>query len=129
QFLREGAFLKPMAGGSRVDLAKVDRMHLVVLRKSPSPVRWAQTAITAAPEDPARLKEPRLPRGVLLDELGQSATRSWPGKTRSLDQLKTRLNAQLAAASSHKWPEGFSEWGGLAARIEKSVKPNGFFRT
>src|SRR4029453_5418640 len=97
QFLREGAFLKPMAGGSRVDLAKVDRMHLVVLRKSPSPVRWSQTAITAALEEPARLKKPRLPRGVLLDELGQSATRSWPGKTRSLDELKTRLNGQLTA--------------------------------
>jgi len=129
QFLREGAFLKPMAGGSRVDLSKVDRMHLVVLRKSPSPVRWSQTAITAALDEPARLTEPRLPRGVLLDELGQSATRTWPGKTRNLDELKTRLNAQLAAASSQKWPEGFSEWGGLAARVEKAVKPNGFFRT
>ena len=129
QFLREGAFLKPMAGGSRVDLAKVDRMHLVVLRKSPSPVRWSQTAITAALEEPARLKEPRLPRGVLLDELGQSATRSWPGKTRSLDELKTRLNGQLTAAATHKWPQGFSEWGGLAARVEEGTKPNGFFRT
>ena len=108
QFLREGAFLKPMAGGSRVDLAKVDRMHLVVHRKSSSPVRWSQTAITAALEEPARLKEPRLPRGVLLDELGQSATRGWPGKTRSLDELKTRLNGQLTAAATHKWPQGFS---------------------
>lgn len=129
QFLREGAFLKPMAGGARVDLSRVDRMHLIVLRKSPSPVRWSQTAIAAVLEEPARLKEPRLPRGVLLDELGQSATRSWPSKTRSVDELRTRLTAQLAAASSHKWPEGFSEWGGLAGRIEKSGKPNGFFRT
>jgi len=129
QFLREGAFLKPMAGGSRVDLSKVDRMQLVVLRKSPNPVRWSQSAITAALEEPPRLKEPRLPRGVLLDELGQSATRSWPGKTGSLDEVKTRLHAQLAAAPSHKWPEGFSEWGGLAARVEKGTKPNGFFRT
>jgi hypothetical protein len=129
QFLREGAFLKPMAGGSRVDLSKVDRMQLVVLRKSPNPVRWSQSAITAALEEPPRLKEPRLPRGVLLDEFGQSATRSWPGKTGSLDEVKTRLHAQLAAAPSHKWPEGFSEWGGLAARVEKGTKPNGFFRT
>ena len=128
QFLREGAFLKPMAGGSRVDLSKVDRMHLVVLRKGPDPVRWSQTAITATLEEPARLKVPRVPH-ALLDELGQSGTRLWPTQTRSVEELKTRLNAQLAAASSHKWPEGFSEWGGLAARIEKATKPNGFFRT
>src|SRR5215217_2855743 len=34
QFLREGAWLKPTAGGSRVDLSKVDRMAILVLRKS-----------------------------------------------------------------------------------------------
>ena len=128
QFLREGAFLKPMAGGSRVDLSKVDRMHLVVLRKGPNPVRWSQTAITAALEEPTKLKAPRVPN-ALLDQLGQSDTRVWPSKTRSVEELKTRLNAQLAAASSHKWPEAFSEWGGLATRVEKAAKPNGFFRT
>ena len=129
QFLREGAWLKPTAGGSRVDLSKVDRMHLVVLRKGQRPVRWCQTAVTAAVEEPPRLTEPRLPRGVLLDELGQSATRDWPGKTRSVDELKKRLNTQLGAAASHKWPASFSAWGGLAARVEKSDKPSGFFRT
>ena len=121
QFLREGAFLKPMAGGSRVDLSKVDRMHLVVLRKGPNPVRWSQTAITAALEEPTKLKAPRVPN-ALLDQLGQSDTRVWPSKTRSVEELKTRLNAQLAAASSHKWPEAFSEWGGLATRVEKPAK-------
>ena len=129
QFLREGAWLKPTAGGSRVDLSRVDRMNLVVLRKAPRPVRWCQTALSATLEEPARLTDPRLPRGVLLDELGQSATREWPGKTRTLDELKTRLNAQAAVASSHKWPAGFSPWGGMAARVEKSEKQRGFFRT
>ena len=129
QFLREGAWLKPTAGGSRVDLSKVDLMHLVVLRKGQRPVRWCQTAVTAAVEEPPRLTEPRLPRGVLLDELGQSATRDWPGRTRSVDELKKRLNTQLGAAASHKWPASFSAWGGLAARVEKSDKPSGFFRT
>ncbi len=129
QFLREGAFLKPTAGGARVDLAKVDRIDLVVLRKSQRPVRWCQTALTATIEEPARLTEPKLPRGVLLDEMGQSATRTWPTKTRSRDEVTARLSAQLAAASSHKWPTSFSEWGGLASRVEKSGKENGFFRT
>jgi hypothetical protein len=129
QFLREGAWLKPMAGGSRVDLSKVDRMTLVVLRKSQRPVRWCQTAITATLDEPPRLTEPRLPRGALLDELGQSTTRQWPGRTHSLDELKARLTAQLAAAPSHRWPAAFSTWGGLAARREKSEKPDAFFRT
>ena len=33
---REGAFLKPTVGGERVDLNKVDRMSLQLLRKGPS---------------------------------------------------------------------------------------------
>jgi hypothetical protein len=129
QFLREGAWLKPTAGGSRVDLAKVDRMEVVVFRKSERPVRWCQTPIMATLDEPVRLAEPRLPRGALIDELGQSTTREWPGKTRSPGELKIRLEAQLAAASSHKWPVPFSAWGGLAARLEKSDKTKGFFRT
>src|SRR5687768_15960636 len=40
QFLREGAWLKPSAGAARVDLAKVDRLTIGVLRKSQRPVRW-----------------------------------------------------------------------------------------
>jgi hypothetical protein len=129
QFLREGAWLKPTAGGARVDLSKVDRMDVIVLRKSQRPVRWCQTPITAMWEEPPRLAEPRLPKGALIDELGQSTTREWPGKTRNLDELKTRLNAQLAAASSHKWPAPFSRWGGLAAPLKESDNAKGFFRT
>jgi hypothetical protein len=129
QFLREGAWLKPTAGGLRVDLSKVDRMNIVVLRKSQRPVRWCQTAITATLEEPPRLAEPRLPTGALIDELGQSTTRDWSGKTRSLDELAARLEAQLAAAPSHKWPAVFSAWGGLAGRREKSGSHRKLFRT
>jgi hypothetical protein len=129
QFLREGAWLKPMAGGSRVDLSKVDRLTIAVLRKSQRPVRWCQTALTAAVDEPPRLAEPRLPRGVLIDELGQSTIRQWPGRTRSLDELMGRLKAQLAAAPSQKWPAAFSPWGGLAEKRENSGKGGKFFRT
>lgn len=129
QFLREGAWLKPMAGGSRVDLGRVDRMTIVVLRKSQRPVRWCQTAITATAEEPPRLAEPRLPRGALIDGLGQSTTRRWPGRTQDLDELKARLASQLAAAPSHRWPAAFSAWGGLAARRERTQEPGTFFRT
>jgi hypothetical protein len=129
QFLREGAWLKPTAGGLRVDLSKVDRMNIVVLRKSQRPVRWCQTPITATLEEPLRLTDPRLPRGALIDELGQSTTRDWRGKTKSLDELAARLRGQLAAAPSHKWPTAFSAWGGLAGRREKSNHQGKFFRT
>jgi hypothetical protein len=129
QFLREGAWLKPTAGGSRVDMSKVDRMSILVLRKSQRPVRWCQTAITATLEEPPRIAEPRLPKGVLIDELGQSTTRQWPGKTRSVDEMTARLKAQLAAAPSGKWPAGFSPWGGLAARRETRQPQSRFFRT
>ena len=129
QFLREGAWLKPMAGGSRVDLSRVDRMHLVILRKSAAPVRWCQTSLTATADEPAKLADPRLPKGVLIDELGQSTTRDWPSKTRSVADLQSRLRGQLAAAPSHKWPSAFSVWGGMAARREASVANGRFFRT
>jgi hypothetical protein len=129
QFLREGAWLKPMAGGSRVDLSNVDRMTIVVLRKSQRPVRWCQTPIAVTVEEPPRLSQPRLPKGTLIDELGQSTTRQWPTRTPSLDALTKRLEAQLAAAPSHKWPASFSAWGGQAARREKSNTAGKFFRT
>ncbi len=85
---REGAFLKPMAGGDRVDLEKVDRMTLTVLHKAPGPVWWAMTDFRAAAEDVVKLAQPILPRGKLLDEFGQSAQRDWPAKTRDAAELK-----------------------------------------
>lgn len=129
QFLREGAWLKPMAGGSRVDLARVDRMTVLVLRKSQRPVRWCQTPVTATMSEPPRLAEPRLPKGALLDELGQSTTRQWGGRTKDLAELKSRLEGQLGAASSHRWPAAFSAWGGLAAHKERAGAAGAFFRT
>jgi len=124
---REGAFLKPMAGGDRVDLAKVDRIRFTVLRKAPGAVRWCMTDIHAAPLRVPRLRAPILPNGPLLDQFGQSAQRRWPGKTRSVEQLKGRLNEQYEGASKQAWPEQFSKWGGWKAA--KLGEGSGFFRT
>jgi len=126
QFVREGAWLKPMAGGARVDLARVDRMLIRVLRKSARPVRWCMTAIIAAAEEPSRLASPRLPKGPLLDAFGQSTTRDWPGRTRTESELADRLRRQLKAAASHRPPAAFSKWGGLDAQtVEKATRPAG----
>ncbi|TFH06514.1 MAG: hypothetical protein E4H09_00010 [Spirochaetales bacterium] len=125
-FQREGAWLKPMARGERVDLKKVDRMVLEVHRKDESPTRFAVTPIQAVTEEPPLLEELVLPRGTLIDELGQSTIHEWPGKTRSEEELINRLHGQRDAASSQTWPDSFSSWGGWK---ENRVEGSGFFRT
>jgi hypothetical protein len=123
---REGAWLKPRCGGDRVDLARVDRMALTILRKDDRPARFCLTAITATAEAPAKLTRPILPEGVLMDELGQSALHDWPGKSRSREEVTERLKGQAAAAGGHRFPESYSRWGGCR---ELRFEPTGFFRT
>jgi hypothetical protein len=124
---REGAFLKPMSGGDRVDLEKVDRLTFVMRRKSAKPARWCMTPLTASATDVEKLTDPTLPKGPLLDQFGQYTLRDWPGKTTSVDELKTRVTTQLANADKQVWPEAFSRWGGWKSR--KIGEGTGFFRT
>ena len=124
---REGAFLKPMAGGDRVDLDKVDRMTLAVIHKAPGSVRWAMTEMHTATGEVPKLSALILPKGKLLDEFGQSAQRDWPAKTRGADELKQRLQSQFEGAPQQSWPETFSRWGG--AKTLKLGEGTGFFRT
>src|SRR5688572_7978559 len=80
-FYREGACLKRMAGGDRVDPAKVNRITLTVLRKSPAadqPVRFAATPLLVTSNFPDALFKPVLPRDKLLDQMGQSTLHEWP---------------------------------------------------
>lgn len=113
---REGAFLKPLCGGDRVDLSKVDRMTFTVHRKGLKPARWCMTPLAAAAAMPPKLTELVLPKGPLLDEFGQSALHDWTGKTRSAAELKTRLTGQLDGAPKLQWPDGFTKWGGWKAK-------------
>lgn len=124
---REGAFLKPRCSGDRVDLAKVDRMRFTLLRKSPQPVRWCMTNFIAAETEPPRLARPVLPKGPLLDELGQSRLHEWTTKTRSVEELKQRLQQQLLTAQTHTWPESFTRWGGW--KVRRLTRGTGFFST
>ncbi|MDP8245654.1 MAG: hypothetical protein P9L94_16335 [Candidatus Hinthialibacter antarcticus] len=123
---REGAWLKPICGGQRVDLANVDRITLTVMRKSESPVRWMQTPLLALKNEPARLTKPVLPKGKLIDELGQSLIHQWPGRTKNETEMKARLEKQKQESAQNLWPEHFSKWGGWK---EKKVDSTGFFRT
>jgi hypothetical protein len=123
---REGAFLKPRCGGDRIDIAKVDRVLFVVHRKAPGVARWCMTPL-AAVHNIAPLQKPLLTRGPLLDELGQSTLHDWPGKTRSVDEVKRRLQAQLDESSGIRLPPSLSRWGGW--KSTKLAEGTGFFRT
>lgn len=126
RYEREGAWLKPMCHGDVVDLARVDRMILTVSRKSDAVARFCLTPVTATAEEPPLLEKLVLPKGPLIDELGQSTLHDWPGKSRDADEVTARMKAQLAAAPGRRWPDGFSKWGGWA---EKRVRATGLFRT
>jgi len=124
---REAAWLKPIFGGDRVDLHKVDRMTLAVHRKAPGPVRWSMTPLHAAPADVPVLAKPVLPKGKLIDELGQSTLHNWPGKTRGVGEMKRRVRSQLDRAPQQSWPAEFTRWGGWKSK--KLTDGTGFFRT
>lgn len=126
QYPREGAWLKPLCYGQRVDLQKVDRLTITILRQSERPVHWCQTPLVATVEEPERLMDPLLPKGPLLDRLGQSTLHEWPGKSRSHREVTERLQAQLTAAAEQKWPADWSRWGGWAGR---QLEGTGYFRT
>ena len=126
RYPREGAWLKPMCGGDRVDLAKVDRMHLTVIRKSSNPTRFCLTPLTAAPEPPALLEELLLPLGKLLDTMGQSTLYAWEGKTSSPAAASERLESQLATADAQHLPEDMTRWGGWS---QQKFDSTGFFHT
>jgi len=125
-FQREGAWLKPLAGGARVNLERVDRMTYSVLRAGGRPSRWCLTDFTATPDEVPKLLDPVLPKGPLLDELGQSRLHEWPGKSRSRQEVTGRLKKQAAAVKSQKFPADFSRFGGWK---QKRFDATGFFRT
>lgn len=132
---REGAWLRPKIRGEsleRVDLGKVQHIRLQIERCGSQPVRWCMTPLTLWQKSPAPLAQPLLPKGMLLDPLGQSTLRDWPGKTRSIDEVTTRLREQSSSAINHKWPGEFSRHGGHAGGGGGGgggLEASGFFRT
>jgi hypothetical protein len=123
---REGTWVKPHVHGQRVNLRQVDRLSIRVVMQGNQDTRWCMTPLLVTIEEPARIEQPALPQGHLLDELGQNTLRDWPGKSRSADMVSDRLRAQLDNAPLARWPDGFSRWGGWEG---KTFEASGFFRT
>jgi hypothetical protein len=124
---REGAFLKPRCSGDRVNLGNLDRMRFYVNRKGLKPTIFNITGFIATEEDVPLITDPVLPEGPLLDELGQSRLHHWPEKTRSIEEMSTRLKRQLREAPDQKWPDAFTRWGGQADN--RLTKGSGYFAT
>lgn len=122
---REGAFLKPRCSGDRVDLEKVDRMKLYILKKSSQPSKFCMTTLIAAKEDVPVIEHPVLPKGKLIDDIGQSGIHEWDGKTASLDVMKANLLRQFEN-TNHHFPEHFSKMGG--DKNQRLDQGTGFFR-
>jgi hypothetical protein len=122
---REGALLKRCCYGDRTDLRRIDRMRLFVERIAEEPVEWEMTEPLLCDTEPERLDQPLLPRGPLVDEMGQARLSDWAGKTRSVEEVNERLKEQRKAADKQEWPSGYSRWGGWK---EKPFAASGFFR-
>jgi hypothetical protein len=123
---REGAWLKPLCGGHPVQPELVTSIELRVLRKAHEPVRWCMTPLRIESGEPPWLDNPVLPRGPLLDELGQSTLHDWPGRTRDARELADRLSLQLTDGHFRQWPGDWSRWGGWTAQ---RFDATGWFRT
>ncbi len=64
---------------------------------------------------------------ALVDELGQCKVGDWPGKTKSLDELKVYLEKELVwARTNNRYPDGWSDYGGWK---EKRFDATGWFHT
>jgi hypothetical protein len=71
------------------------------------------------------VSDPVLPKGHLIDELGQSAIHVWPAKSSSTEEVQERIKTQHESAKSEKWPDRFTRWGG--DRKARLTKGSGFF--
>lgn len=75
----------------------------------------------------SKARPSEFPSGApVVDEFGQWAVKSWPGKIQSEAELKQRNQQILEKARSAKFPEDWSQYGGWKA---KQFKATGFFRT
>jgi hypothetical protein len=122
---REGAWLKPICWGAAMRPDEIVRASLLLHRLEGEPARWCMTLPRILAEEPERLREPKLLASPLLDRMGQSTTREWPGKSLGESEVAERLRQQLAGASQAQWPESWNAWGGSR---DRRYEATGWFR-
>jgi len=123
---REGAFLKPRCAGDRVDLMKVDRMTFTIIRKSPKPSKFCIMPVLYSDKEVPLIVHPKLPKGKLIDDIGQSTIHNWQGKTKNASEMMSYLRARLDNAK-HSWSENMSKWGGW--KEKRLDQGTGYYRT
>lgn len=121
---RAGAVQKPVIGG-RVDLSEVSKVTLTVIGKDYGTLRWCQTPLRVTDAEPEPIRDPELPEGPLVDELGQSTIHDWPGQTETEAQLRDRIDSQVDEASRWSRPPSYSRWGGWS---DREFEATGYFR-
>jgi hypothetical protein len=126
RYQREGALLKPLIEGSRIDPLKVDMIKFILRYKTRDRIEWCMTPLRSSVEPSPVLTTAILLNGPLLDPLGQFALKNWPGKTINEQELTSRLHEQSAVAAAGKSFPGYSRWGGWS---DQRIEASGFFRT
>jgi hypothetical protein len=109
------------------DLANVDRVELIAARKPIGAMAFCAAPPRFSTEPPGRLDTPALPKGPLLDAMGQFRLAEWSTRSKAATEVTARLHADLAAAPMASWPARFSRFGG--DRQSPCVEATGFFRT
>jgi hypothetical protein len=112
--------LKVVCHGRRVERAAMEKVTLVV------PPCFHDVAIMLSDllltdEFPQAFP---LPEGKLIDELGQSRRKQWPGKLHSVAEMRGRLQSALSLPDSFA-ARGWDRYGGLAAKPVQ--KGTGYF--
>lgn len=110
--------LKLVCHGSRIEEGEIGRVELYVLP--------AFHGLTLVLSDLVLREEWvgfYLDRVSLVDKFGQNKKKEWPGKTRSLEEMKERLERQEAKSAGY--PEDWSVYGGW--KKKKLAQGTGFF--
>ena len=107
--------------GNHIDLRDVEALELFMAPNRAVTLTIGPVALSSEDIAPAALtKEP------VVDEFGQWVPASWPGKIRSLNDLRARWDGE--ARASAKLPDfGWTRFGGWKAGPRQ--KATGFFRT
>lgn len=120
----------PVATGGKgtVDPAKITRI-LVFVAKPKTEHRFEIDKVRAEGtwQAPTASVDDAAPFFPFIDTFGQYKHRDWPGKVKSLDDLRQRRETEAAELAAHPGPAGWNRFGGWAKGPQ--LEATGFFRT